>query len=118
MSNFPVLGPMHMIILRAVASGDGSNAHLNRVMKAHTSPDVLARMLQRLHADMGLLRRKRGGAWALTERGAALLPSPGGLPPMAQYRPPVAPPRRPGAEAHRNVASLLGSQRRDWRHPC
>lgn len=97
MSSQLILGPIHMIVLRAVGDGADRRAKLVEVLKAHACGDTLDGMLRRMREDLGLLRIKRGGSIALTAKGEALLPSRAGLPPITAYRSPVRPPRRAGS---------------------
>lgn len=54
----------------------------------------------------GLLSRRRGGYYSITALGIDMLPKPAPVYVMTPYRPPKAPPRRPGSMAHLTLPSV------------
>lgn len=106
--------PFTSVVIRNINQGAWTHAKLANAMKAHMSGDRLKAFLNRLR-DLGLIQNRRGG-WVVLAKGMDYLPKVGGLPPMAPYTPPPAPPRRPGS-SHAHIPSVAAGREYTYRHP-
>ena len=101
--------PLHQVVVRIIASGTWMHRPLARAMKPHISGDALKDLLGKMHREFGLIHSKRGG-WGLSDRGIAMLPRGGAMPPMRLWIPPAAPPRRAGSDAAARLPSVAGGR--------
>lgn len=108
------LSPLFGVVIRAIDSGAWKRQDLNRAMSAHMSGVALGIFLGRMEREGWISARK--GGWAITTRGAGLLPKVQRLPEMRPLQLPPMPPRRPGSStAH--IPSMAAGIERQWRHP-
>lgn len=106
------VGPIQFAIIRAIADGAHSYATIRKQVAGKTSigfSDVILGLQRR-----GLLHQGRGRTFYLTKEAYAHLPRPDLLIiSTGHYKPPVAPPRRPGSD-HTHIPSVAAGKLHDY----
>lgn len=92
-------GYVHQLIVSAILGGAKSTDQIGLQLKSHIAGVGLIRVLKRMESKCWLGRNARG--WFVLDAGRRCLPHVPSAPlpwQMTVYRPPVAPPRRPGSD--------------------
>lgn len=111
------LGTAQLAVLRAIADGQATEMDMRLVLKPYASGATAQAVLHGLRACGLIGWHRRGDRYYLTGKGRAQLPVVVRQVPMAPYRVPQQPPRRPGSMEFATLPSIAAGKAREWRHP-